>query len=1012
MDGGCDNCDPNDCKSSETPPISSGIIDCRIDNNQMAIDYNFQNATEPVKIYRSDNLESDPSNSPTGTIVIIDTINKPNSGGTITISDSSAVVGTDYYYWLYQDQQNQDFSNIKKLSYIADCKIIASPSPSCNISCATLSSTGINIQGKYNNLVLPTDLYRGNCGDGKIKLETLSTDGNINVNDSLPSGNTYYNYNVCQDSTSLCSISCKTAAEGNNLQSISVCPSNCPSGSTFKNMIFNRNESTGSGSFNDYWGCIQKKGNSWGGCVPKLTLDKYIKIPTPPPNNWYSSDYITLFHIEDTTSSTYPLLMGSIESSPGVGSTPGDKMYIIVGSSKNGESNATTWSNWATVTFLSCGEEECKKPQKSELTAHTSWEDIDCNVDDPATITSITVTQSDIPKINLCQKTTKDEDKPFTDTLSCKEYQTDGTYQPISCENIIGDPVSPVSFNSQKEKIINEFLKAFGMEKLYVNADSTDKTVTTESEKLQFNFNTNNSGIGKFRIETEVEDKTHKSITTETLDITVLSASDPTVSCIAPPSAPKGTEFIWDSSYTNCTPPTYTWEDDLTNPAGIGGITTSSTTITYTTTGEKKARIRIDCAGGKTAISDLCVTNVTPVAPTCNNFKFIPNPINRGDSGTLEIETSNVVTASYSCNGNLGNGNFNWNGSKFIKEDLSPTDTQICTATVSSATGGTVNCTTVAGVNDLPITVLQPNLTCAFGYNGVAPQRFPNINLPIGGTLNNIKFTGKNEGTMNGTGLFNVNKTPYYDYLNNNTNSWTKNPNPILTPGNSFSDIVDTDHLCDACGGPVVYSGSVLDLTFPSSPGPINNCDLTINCGQPTSCDGVVETLTTTPDKIFLGKNIKINWKLDKAKMIPGYNPDDPTDYCICKAVCNDDSAQYNKGCGKDTSGRYSWEGTFGDPAYPLFNILNNNHYVPDTSDVNGYGFMPADTYKNYTNPYRNEYKIVCYNAGYSDCDNANKTSIATVTVLPIPWYQEREPSTSLNILNKLGAYLLNLIGW
>jgi hypothetical protein len=342
----------------------------------------------------------------------------------------------------------------------------------------------------------------------------------------------------------------------------------------------------------------------------------------------------------------------------------------------------------------------------------------------------------------------------------------------------------------------------------------------------------------------------------------------------------------------------------------------------------------------------------------------------------------------------------------------------------------------VAGVYDSTITVLQPNLTCAFGYNGVAPQRFPNINLPIGGTLNNVKFFAENLGNMTSDdNIFKITKNdPLYNDpldvndgpINPSSKTWTDR---ILNPLESEDLGVVDNHNCNVCGGPIVYNSTITD-DFGTTGNDL--CKLTATCDAPLSCNDIVNSFEVQPDKVFLGKDWKVFWQLQNTNKLkppslggPGRNEND---YCICTAECNDSlnpdgsinlDSKYIDGCGKNM-----WVGTQTNPKAGKKFVATPYYYadsLPYHNPTGGYeikaqigGVYNVDTYKDIN--YENVYKIRCYNKGYSGlCPNSPSLSYtwtAPVIVAPIPWYKERIPSVSSNILNRLGAYLLNLIGW
>jgi len=543
-----------------------------------------------------------------------------------------------------------------------------------------------------------------------------------------------------------------------------------------------------------------------------------------------------------------------------------------------------------------------------------------------------------------------------------------------------------------------------------------------------------------------VKDKNNKiAVCNKSDSFTTINVLLPTVSCEANLN-PQGANLpvTWTATSLNfgCDP-AYTWTNAVTglsNPITYGPGYSSNQT----------AHVVATC-GGKTASADCPVDIILPTKYLCNNSTYMCYEDPNGES--LEnCQDHCIIPTKYSCNHSTNQCYIDPSGDTL--ENCQAVCKDACTFIINATPHEITGCIN----NNIEIWISNPHGIggdcTGVGPNQSGPGTFivkcpgdadhttctNSIDVLISPSIDlnpvcSITDNGKNEigkkiftiyGAEINDGNIDVNQTHYLGYsglfdtglISNGRkriDSVPKCGSSVLEPLGTWS--------CNKCGD-VPDSSYVIESDVGKDIDPLgsqyNNTNCGVSCPAPTSCNTFEPNFIFSPsNEIFLGKEIKVSWNITSSE--PRFFSD-----CTCVAECNNyifdpiteiwTRDTTGQGCGYDSTkvgiDRYLW-------AEKKFGTSIN-------SDFGWTGSLPLqsnqiDTYKDLN--YRNTYSVRCYNNQeldlggtrvVEDClnPNFNVTSTRDLIVLPIPWYQEREPSTSLNIFNKLGAYLLNLIGW
>ena len=167
-----------------------------------------------------------------------------------------------------------------------------------------------------------------------------------------------------------------------------------------------------------------------------------------------------------------------------------------------------------------------------------------------------------------------------------------------------------------------------------------------------------------------------------------------------------GSKTLIISSHTSPTAPFSIISSTCT--AGINLAAGSNCTITVrfapTTIGTHNGSFIVysntgDVPGTPTTVNLTGVS--TAPSPTCS-ASFSPSTVNSGGTTTVSWTTSNAVSASYRCTGNLGSGDIPPSLLPSGSVAVMPASTQTCTLTVRNSTGQTGTCSTTVTVDDPP----------------------------------------------------------------------------------------------------------------------------------------------------------------------------------------------------------------------------------------------------------------------------------------------------------------------
>jgi len=453
-------------------------------------------------------------------------------------------------------------------------------------------------------------------------------------------------------------------------------------------------------------------------------------------------------------------------------------------------------------------------------------------------------------------------------------------------------------------------------------------------------------------------------------------------------------------------------EDYIVDCIGDTGYSNCSSTITVTKTPSDQCGCDVSgnktCTSGGTGVSCSISEDCPLCGPTVSCSVPSSAPINASVNWKIVIPPNNCIgSPTYSWQ-DVDSSGSNMNGEDGVNVSKSYSTRGTRKAKV------TVTCSNGSGTSSPCAVTIQ------------APDLKSKIQAKIGGSICTTTYDSDNTCTiLKGQSITDVwlYGTNDGDLQSNNNSSVIINPSG--TSNNGGSKPIGTDvrlvqgenEIWSDCGNTKTYTGTISDPDYS-----INSSRKLFIKSEPSPFDcSNFNPPTITPDKLFLGKSISVEWSIPSS-LDPDYI-DAFKENCACFAECNNgteiitdsgaivgltysyqssivDGINRSKGCGINSAGEFLWAGN--RLGYSRLGWIGS---LPISADE-------LDTYK--AIDYKNIYRIRCINNNrdvFNSCPVDYSTS-TPVTILPIPWYQEREPSTSLNIFNKLGAYLLNLIGW